>query len=150
MISRVNFQVAPLQDGYPKAITPIIDGVTLVDLISQFEHRCGFEPAGGYAGIVPEYFNFGDLHDYFVGQFSPGSYFANLGAVYLLGCGCGEVGCWPFCARIVASSDTITWDHFSQPYRSTRDYSNFGPFTFERSQYEAELQEMGLRLRSNP
>jgi hypothetical protein len=57
----------------------------------------------------------------------------------LLGCGCGEVGCSPLMARITVTDDTVTWDEFEQPTRPGWDYDGFGPFTFDRAQYEQAL-----------
>lgn len=61
-----------------------------------------FDPVGGYGGLIPESFNFGTLDRYFLGDFEPNSYFAEIGGVYLLGCDCGEVGCWPTSRRRVS------------------------------------------------
>jgi hypothetical protein len=42
-------------------------------------------------------------------------------------------------ARVAATADEVTWTSFRQPYRSDRDYSAFGPFTFRRHDYEAAI-----------
>jgi hypothetical protein len=55
--------------------------------------------------------------------------------VYLLGCQCGEVGCWPLLARIRAEDESVVWDSFEQPNRKDRNYSGFGPFVFDAEQY---------------
>jgi hypothetical protein len=57
----------------------------------------------------------------------------------LLGCGCGEVGCSPLMARVTVTEDTVTWADFEQPTRPEWDYDSFGPFTFDRGQYERAL-----------
>jgi hypothetical protein len=57
----------------------------------------------------------------------------------LLGCGCGEVGCSPLMARVTVTDETVTWDEFEQPTRPDWDYDEFGPFTFDRSEYERAL-----------
>jgi hypothetical protein len=31
----------------------------------------------------------------------------------LLGCDCGEVGCWPLEARIIADAETVIWTGFA-------------------------------------
>jgi len=33
------------------------------------------------------------------------------------------------------------WSAFSQPFREHRDYSGFGPFEFDRTQYEIAVRE---------
>jgi len=68
------------------------------------------------------------------------------GIIYLLGCTCGEVGCWPLIASVYQKDDTIRWDEFVQPHRRGRDYSEFGPFTFSRAQYENAVQDLLIRL----
>ncbi|MBE9604074.1 hypothetical protein IAI18_04295 [Acetobacteraceae bacterium H6797] len=34
------------------------------------------------------------------------------------------------------SEAAVTWHRFTQPHRPARDYTAFGPFTFERQAYE--------------
>ncbi|MFI9046038.1 hypothetical protein [Streptomyces sp. NPDC053427] len=43
-------------------------------------------------------------------------------------------------ARITATADLVTWDAFEQPHRKTRDYAAFGPFPFDRLQYDNALR----------
>jgi hypothetical protein len=133
-IARVSFSIEPFEGVF--AITPIVNETPLTDMVASFEREQNFEPAGGYGGLVPEWFNYGPLDRYFLGDFEQNSYFAKMDRVYLLGCGaCGEVGCWPLKARINASSKTVTWDCFEQEHRRERDYSAFGPFVFDIDQY---------------
>ena len=64
------------------------------------------------------------------------NYFLEGDDTFVLGCGgCGEVGCWPLGCRIRIDGEMVRWDSFSQPHRPNRDYSEFGPFIFERAQY---------------
>lgn len=47
----------------------------------------------------------------------------------LLGCECGEPGCWPLMARVEVGAEQVAWSDFEQPHR--RDnwaYAGFGPF----------------------
>jgi hypothetical protein len=67
----------------------------------------------------------------------------------LLGCECGEWGCWPLMARIIVTADVVTWDRFEQPYRKTRVYTAFGPFQFDRHQYDDALHTLSTRIGSN-
>ena len=63
------------------------------------------------------------------------------GHAWLLGCDCGEVGCWPLEARISLTDETVMWSDFSQPHRDAWNYTDFGPFRFARDQYEAAIRD---------
>ena len=60
-------------------------------------------------------------------------------------CGsCGNDGCWPLVVRIVVTGDSVTWSDFEQPHRCLSEghawrYDSFGPFVFDRNQYEEAL-----------
>lgn len=45
-------------------------------------------------------------------------------------------------ARITTTADLVTWDAFEQPHRKTRDYMSFGPFQFDRHQYDDALRTL--------
>ena len=94
-------------------------------------------PAGGYGGLVPAFFRYGPLDAYFLGQ-DQGNPDRR---TWLLGCDCGEVGCWPLAAHIDTDDDAVVWKEFAQPHRPTWNYSGFGPFTFERASYEAAVAQ---------
>ena len=144
-----SFLVGPLDDRHPGvlAVTPAVDGTPLTKLVAEFEKSQGFDPANGYAGIVPTWFNYGSLDRYLLGQSDGDGYWSKLGGVYLLGCECGEVGCWPLMCKISTSSEDVTWERFRQPHRAVRDYSDFGPFVFDLAQYRNALTELldGMR-----
>lgn len=117
----------------PDCIVPFIDGRDLVDLVSEFEDVSGYEPAGGYDGIVPTRYAFGPLVPYYLGQPEGGSG----REIAVLGCACGEMGCWPLDVRVDLRRDSVVWSAFRQSHRPDRAYDGFGPFTFDRRQYEA-------------
>jgi hypothetical protein len=100
------------------------------------------------AGIVLDHFNFGDLTAYLTGRPDP-VYGAESGVIALLGCDCGEVGCWPLEARVLVDDDLVTWRGFGQPHRPKRDYGSFGPFTFRRSQYERAVRAAAAVTRTH-
>lgn len=50
------------------SLVPVIDGSALTELVGTFERESGYCPAGGYAGIFPELFPFGDLAAYLTGR----------------------------------------------------------------------------------
>ncbi len=130
----LSFKVEPLNppDQMALAAVPVIDGRLLTDLVEEFEMEHGFHPAGGYGGLVFEFFNFGP----------PQEHFRKPQDVYVLGCQCGEVGCWPLTCRVEANGDTMTWANFLQPHRPERDYSNFGPFKFDATQYLSAVSSL--------
>jgi hypothetical protein len=133
---KVGFEIRPWggEPGGARELLPLVDGMSLVDLVAGFEKAAGYDMAGGYAGLVVDHFNFGDLTSYLTGE--PGSsYWEEQGAIALLGCDCGEVGCWPLAVRVVVDEEFVTWRGFAQPHRPKRDYDTFGPFVFDRTQY---------------
>jgi hypothetical protein len=129
----LSFSIQPFQGT--RSITPYVNGKSLVEEVTAFEREQRFDPVGGYGGLIPEWFNYGPLDKYFLGDFDPNSCFANMGSIYLLGCDCGEVGCWPLMAHIETAGETIEWNFFRQPFRKERDYSDFGPFVFDADRY---------------
>ncbi|GAA5084953.1 hypothetical protein [Nocardia iowensis] len=60
----------------------------------------------------------------------------------LLVCECGAWGDWPLLAEIVVSDSLVIWDRIEQPYRPERDYGAFGPFRFDRNQYDDALRDL--------
>jgi hypothetical protein len=138
MFSVVSFHDTSLE-GQALRIIPFVDGVSLCDLVTAFETAKGYtDPAGGYGGIVPEFMRYGPLDDYFLARGDSLCRQDN-GTQYMLGCECGEVGCWPLMGRVTALETAYRWDQFGNPFRETRDYSDFGQFLFERSAYEIEV-----------
>lgn len=69
----------------------------------------------------------------------PDHFLAPADATPLLGCPCGIWGCWPLMARVTATPTTITWSSFRQPYREEWGELRIGPFTFDRTAFEAAL-----------
>jgi hypothetical protein len=116
-------------------VEPHVDGRGLVSLVTDFETSQGFTPEGGYGGLV--LFGFGDLNAYFRGEREPWG-----GQVILLGCDCGEWGCWPQRAQVTLRGSTASWTDFAQPHRPERDYSRFGPFEFDADDYLAAVDEV--------
>jgi len=60
----------------------------------------------------------------------------------LLGCECGERGCWPLVADVLVGQQSVVWRNFRQPRRLAPDhwdYDGLGPFTFDREAYVAAL-----------
>lgn len=116
----------------------MVDGGELTDRIHAFEKEAGFETRDvSYGGLIPSNFRFGPMSRHFLAM--DGAFVNKDRKVPLLGCDCGEWGCWPLLVLITVDGDRVTWSQFEQPYRQERDYSAFGPFEFERRQYEEAL-----------
>ncbi|MFI9596715.1 hypothetical protein [Nonomuraea sp. NPDC052265] len=147
MISNeIRFDCRHHGDGGALVIVPRIDGTPLTELIDRFEITAGMQPAGdAYGGLIPRYFRFGLMQDHFLGR----STNAMGPKTPILGCECGEWGCWPLMARIAATADLVIWDSFEQPHRTTRDYTAFGPFQFDRDQYDDALRALSATTGSD-
>jgi hypothetical protein len=138
MIHTVGFATGFHDELDRAVVVPTVDGVLLTDLIDRFEAATGMQPSGDhYGGLVPAaHAPFGE---HLLGR-PAGS------RVPLLGCSCGDWGCWPLLAGIFASEETLVWKDFEQPHRPSRDYAGFGPFRFDRVQYESAVQDLLARL----
>jgi hypothetical protein len=140
VLRTVSFEIG---SGNVLAVMPYVEGASLAALVEAYERAKGYHPAGGYGGLITTYFKRRPPVEYFTGK-SESEY--GRGIIYLLGCTCGEVGCWPLIASVNQKDDTIRWNGFVQPHRRGRDYSEFGPFTFSRAQYENAAQDLLIRL----
>jgi hypothetical protein len=137
--SSLAFAVRPNQQGDTEVV-PVVDGIELTKRVHEFERAHHMEPAGSYGGLIPAFFRFGPaVVHYFA---SEGAFVDENRKIPLLGCECGEWGCWPLLARVVADEETVTWTDFEQPHRKQRDYSAFGPFTFDRRVYESAVADV--------
>lgn len=117
-------------------VLPLVDGRAFTLHALDFELAQGWDAAGGYGALIPDDDNVVDLSLYMLGRSGAGQ---EHGRVWILGCICGEVGCWPLEATVTADEATVTWSNFAQPHRPDRDYADFGPYVFTRSEYEAEV-----------
>jgi hypothetical protein len=148
MLNKITFLSNDIGGGVA-ALTVCIDGIRLSDLAKAFETAKGYnDPAGGYGGIVPAHSRLGPLDSYFLGLEEPVEA-GGPGEIYALFCECGEAGCWPLTARVAISPESVRWGGFSQPHRLARDYSDFGPFTFDREQYVAAVAQAESLVGSN-
>jgi len=137
-------------DGGVLGVMPLIDGITLADMVGEYERSKEYTPSSGYGGVDLGFYEAGPLLEYLRGASEPVED-GRPGAVYLLGCaGCGEVGCWPLVATIRNNGDTYSWGDFKNPHRKTRDYSGFGPFSFSKAEYEAAVAELSRIGNRNP
>lgn len=92
-LRRVRFDIRPWgrpwgDDPDPeRELLPCVNDVSLVDLISGYEHAAGFDVPGAYAGLVLDRFNVGDLTAYLLGR-PDSAFWTKVGAILLLGCDC--------------------------------------------------------------
>lgn len=134
--SGIRFDVRRRDDLEADEIVPHVDGLPLTELVDRFETGAAMQPAGNaYGGLVLRHYRFAPMADHFrgrsTGEMGPGT--------PLLGCACGDLGCWPLTARISVTEDAVVWDSFRQPHRKSRDYRAFGPFRFDRGEYDLAL-----------
>ena len=116
-----------------EAVHILIDGRDLIDILREIEGpqaSADGQPdiAGTYDGLFPEQWR--DLPE----QYGDGR-------VAVLGCVCGEVGCWPFRVRIAKRANEVTWGDFQQPNRSW-SYESLGSFSFDRVRYDRAVQSV--------
>ena len=147
MKAMVSFTIGVLGEQSPEfTVLPVINGLSLTQMISDFERQHGYHPAGGYQGIIPQRFEYGPLEKYFFGEYAMDSYWAEIGGIYILACECGEAGRWPLQCVVKIEGDSVVWKDFQQPHRPGRSYSGFGPFSFDTLQYRDELVELARKL----
>lgn len=111
---------------------PCIDSQPLAALVAAFETARNFDVQGGYTGVIPRGRPWNRV--VFPAEFvlaDPVFGRTGDGSVILLECMCGVEGCWPLLGRVRLSDATVIWDDFCQPHRPARDYTGFGPFTFD-------------------
>lgn len=119
-------------------VEPVINDVALADLARAVELPSAEEAgqarlAGSYGGLDVQYL-WPSRH--FLGE--PIEEWFGDGDTILLGCVCGEAGCWPLTARVDVDESTVHWSEFRMGHRDW-DLSDLGPFVFDRDQYELAL-----------
>lgn len=124
----------------------LIDGVDLRLLAEKAELASAAAEgnaslAGSYAGLRA------DGHvlppsQHFLGRVESGLYEYGR-RVQVLGCECGEPGCWPLVCRVEADKDWVVWSDFERPYRrGAWKHDGLGPFMFARAQFEEALRAL--------
>lgn len=130
----------PEYGEYVFDIVPEIDGRNLVDSIAAVERAAGESKTGTHGGLIPSWFRYGPLVDYYLGNGEPNGLHID-GKPAILGCDCGEVGCRPFYVRITVSRNAVTWSEFGTLGDRSEIFSGFGPFQFDRVAYEKAIVE---------
>ena len=122
--------------GEVVTVTPYIDGVSLVELARRVEAGPAradrqADLAGSYAGLVVGKARWQDWYSGADPQLWSGD-------SCLLGCVCGDTGCWPLTAKVTVGPDTVVWAGFRTGHRPW-NLAALGPFTFSRRAYDAAL-----------
>ncbi len=127
--------------GEVNTVTPDVNGTSLIELARQVELGPATderEPdmAGAYAGLVVGAMERVDWAHWYLND-HPQSWFGD-GDSCLLGCICGDTGCWPLSAKVTMPRGQVMWSKFRTGHRSW-DLRALGPFIFHRDQYKAAL-----------
>jgi hypothetical protein len=131
-------------DGLVDAVNVFVNGRDLMEIAREtefpFATRDGKpDLAGNYVGLRPEEVLLPSRR--LLGE--PETYYDSdgpEGKLAVLGCVCGEPGCWPLLVRIAMLDGAVVWSDFEQPHRPAWRYDNLGPFVFDRSRYLAWLR----------
>lgn len=129
--------------GLVDAVAVFVNGRNLVDILREvelpFATREGRpDLAGSYVGLPPEEVFLPSPR--LLGE--PATFYDRDGTedkVSVLGCGCGDVGCWPFRVKIALRDDVVLWSDFEQPHRRAWRYDELRPFVFDRARYLSAL-----------
>lgn len=127
-----------------------INGTSLIDLARTAEQPWADREgkthlAGSYMGLGP--WAIGGSSAHFLDN--PHAVWFDDGDTVLLGCDCGEWGCWPLVADITATDVQVAWTRFRQGHRDW-DLSALGPFVFARTDYEQALRSLDEDLHAYP
>lgn len=139
----------PERSSPPHEVMPIVDGISLRDRVATFETAMGFEPSGGYSGLVWEHFKWGPATGYFdPKRADPNEKYWRVGPdrIWLLACDCGEPGCWPLGVHVEYLDGAVKWSEFNQPHRPKWSYADFGPFLFDVRQYREAVDGLAAEI----
>ena len=126
-------------DGIVEVASIFINERDLVQIVREMELSFAARDgnpdlAGSYVGLPPNEVFLPSRR--FLGE--PETHYDNDGPydkLAVLGCGCGEVGCWPLLVRTTLQDDTVIWSDLEQPHRRHWRHDGLGPFVFDRSRY---------------
>jgi len=138
-MNRVAFRIVKTASG--PAIQIDVDGQSLQEWARAVELRFASAEAnprlaGSYEGLGPGQVNRDREH--YLG--SPVASWFEDGDTVLLGCVCGEWGCWPLTTMVTVTDTEVIWQGFRNGHRPW-DLGALGPFRFKRTQYESSLDE---------
>jgi hypothetical protein len=141
-MNRIEFRVEPeeLDSGPADVLNMYVDGSRLQDLIRPYEQP--FADAEGHPSLAGQYVGLvhpGVPAEHYIDK--PVATWFGDGDTILLGCNCGDAGCWPLTAYVRVGRHRVVWRNFRTGHRKW-DLSEFGPFEFDRSKYEASLDRV--------
>jgi hypothetical protein len=150
-VDTIRFEIGEREvpsDGLVDAVNIFVNDRNLVDVVREAELPFR-APEGrprrvsGYVGLPPEDIFLPSLR--LLGEpVKHYDYDSTQGKIPVLGCGCGDVGCWPFWVRIKLRDDVVIWDGFQQPHRPAWRYDKMRPFVFDRTQYCSALDRRSV------
>jgi hypothetical protein len=120
-----------------------VNGRPLAEVVGEVERP--FAEAEGHPSIAGSYLGLvrwqlaGTPSEHFMGTPDSHLHCGPKHKTVLLGCVCGEPGCWPLMARIEVEPTTVAWGDFEQPHRADRWSHGELRFEFERRSYESAL-----------
>ena len=133
-------------------VLPYVDGVALATLFGQYDRaRRGYPfgvDEGPYGGLSWSR----NLLSLLRGDSARNAWGdQDQGRCDLLSClGCLEVSCGGIRVRITMRDDVVVWDDFVHTYDRDVRFGWVGPFTFDRAQYEAALDELARQASPLP
>ncbi|EFC79883.1 hypothetical protein [Parafrankia sp. EUN1f] len=125
--------------GETLAVRPYVNGVDLRELVRAVELPYAEgdpDSAGSYAGLRDPGVRWPSRH--FLGERSV-TWFGD-GDTVLLGCICGDAGCWPLTARVDIADDAVIWRDFRNSHHRW-NLDGLGPFRFNLLAYETALRQ---------
>lgn len=147
----VEFKIIPKHDigtGRDYEVVDIsVDEKPLAEIMKA--HEMPFAEAEGHPELAGDYHAMNivaqSLEEYFLGCERDAWWGDDENKTLLLGCSCGETGCWPLLCKITVEEEKVIWSGFEQWHRCTEwDYSNVG-FVFDKQQYINALEKIKAR-----
>ena len=122
--------------GPADAVEPVIDGVSVVDIVKRADEEIAF------GGLVPP--------DYYVRELLDACERGCAERMRVLGCVCGDADCSHVAAQLDVIDDTVIWSAFWATCRpggefGPRGYPELGRYEFAKHQYLAALAELSHR-----
>jgi hypothetical protein len=146
-VDTILFEIGERDDAVDRTVDAVVvflNGRDLVDVLREVELPLATREgkpdlAGSYVGLPPEEIFLpsprllGEPATYYDYEYFDGK-------IYILGCRCLKMGCWPFRVKIELRDNEVVWSGFEQPHRAWR-YDGLQPFVFDRTQYLSALDQ---------